>query len=78
MLGVCRVQFSTVDDRFVFPQNAAQFLLKSCCLSTKLHISLIISIRHIYFYYLAFGASFAFWEANFHKIKGRETLSSSQ
>jgi hypothetical protein len=34
------------------------------------------SIKHINFY-LAFWTPFAFWEADLHKMKGRETLSIS-
>jgi hypothetical protein len=39
-------------------------------------LALITSIKHIHFY-LAFGAPLALGEADFHKIKGRETLSKS-
>jgi hypothetical protein len=47
---------------------------KDMLLSTNLKFLLFTSIKHTNIY-LAFWAPFAFWEADFHKSKGKETLS---
>jgi hypothetical protein len=55
--------------------NAAQLPLETSAFQQIPHFHLITSIKHICFY-LAFWAQFAFWEADFHKMKGWETLRS--
>jgi hypothetical protein len=60
---------NTTDTWFIFP-NTAQLTPKTRYLGMNLEFSLDQ-------FYPALGALFAFWEADFHKTKGRETLSRS-
>jgi hypothetical protein len=55
-----------------FSQSTTPFPLKMCCLSPNLRLSLTPSVKHMHCY-LAFWGSFALWEADFHKMRGRET-----
>jgi hypothetical protein len=69
-----RVQCCTVDAWFNFPIKLPSFHWKYTPFQ---QISLFITSRKHIQFSLAFGTLFVFCEAEFHKIKNRETLSRS-
>jgi hypothetical protein len=76
VLRVHSVRDYIVDVWFIFSHEAAQLLLKTCCLSAELKFSLY-HFNWTHSFFPCFGGTICFGQAYFHIIKGREPLSSS-
>jgi hypothetical protein len=77
----CRVQCAWRMTESFFPVMLLTFLRRHSAFNRSQTFTLPLQVLHAFLswedyhnFHLAFGALFAFWEADFHKIKGRETL----
>jgi hypothetical protein len=71
------VQHCTPDAWFNFPITPPNLYYRRDVFKHISDFHFITSIKHIYFY-LVFWAPFTvFWAVDFHKMKGKETLSRS-